>query len=178
MPEWDQLIKEIANDNKYRLICKGITNNKVLREELYSECIVKLFEYKDEVLKAYSEGYLSVYIYAVIYNLWNHKGDVRKFKGKTSPLYMIAEHREMHREYKNELKRNDNKERNLVREAVTELFKKMQSSKEEERLSAQLLWNVCKTNVYTEAQVNNTSRYQINRRISPILKDLKRKLNE
>ena len=91
---------------------------------------------------------------------------------------MIAEHREMHREYKNELSRNDNKERNLIREAVNELYKKMQSATEEERLSAQLLWDVCKTSVYTASQNNKTSSYQINRRISPILRDIKRKLNE
>jgi len=84
----------------------------------------------------------------------------------------------MQQEYRNEVGRNDNKERNLVREAVNELYRKMQSSKEEERLSAQLLWDVCKTSVYTASQVNKTSSYQINRRISPILRDIKRKLNE
>lgn len=177
MPEWDELIERIAKDDKYRLMCKGITKNKVLRQELYSECIVKLFDFKEEVIKADKENYLSVYIYAVIYNLWNDKDKVKKFKQKTSPLYMIAEHREMHKEYINELKRNDNKDKNLIREAVNELSKKMNSVNEEDRLAAQLLWDVCNSNSHTVSIKNNTSRYQINRRINPILKELKRKLN-
>jgi hypothetical protein len=64
----------------------------------------------------------------------------------------------------------------LVKEAVNELDKKMRSRIEEDRLAAKLLWDVCKSNTNTVSKKNGTSNYQVKRRITPILKDLKRKL--
>lgn len=175
--EWDELIESIYISDNYKSVCSRITTNKVLREELHSELILSLYNYKDEVFKAYTEGYIDVYIVSSIHNLWRKRYCVKKFKGSTSSLYMYADNHSNWYGYKEHLLSKDTA-RDMVKKSVNELAKKMKSSDENERLSSQLLWDVCKTNTHKVSKKNNTSDYQINRRISPILKDLKRKIDE
>jgi len=176
--DWMDLKNLITNDDRYKSVCKKVTKNSHLCEELYQESmlIVCLPNMKLRLLEALAGSYLEVFIVGIINNQWLTRFRVKIFKQNTSPYYLIADHSQQinERSYVSDYSR----ERILANRAAIELFKKMKSPDEDVRLAAQLLWDVCKSNSHTVSQENNTSRYQINKRIEPILKDIKRKLNE
>lgn len=176
------LINTITNDARYKSVCKRVTKSSHLWKDLYQDTMVIVCspEMKDRLIKAVDGGYLEVFIIGVINNLWHNKDRLN-----TSTLYLISSKFSLFEsDESNLLEEYDYKElmdielRQKTKQAVNELYKKMQSEQEEERLSAQLLWEVCKSNTHSVSKNNNTSNYQINRRITPILKDLKRKLDE
>lgn len=176
--DWATLKDTITTDNRYKSICKSVTKNSHLWEELYQESmlITCLPNMKVRLLEAVEGGFLEVYITGIIHQQWLTRFKVKIFKQNTSPYYLIADHSQpiTERSFVSDYSR----ERILANRAVVELFKKMKSKDSEERESAFLLWEVCKSNSHTISQEKKTSRYQINKQIAPILKDLKRKLNE
>lgn len=146
-----------------------MTNNSFLWEDLYQETMLTICStpLSDKLNDVNSRGKLKQFIEGVIWKIWSRK------QYKTSGFYLLSNFSTTTLNIKD----SDNT-RDLTKQAVSELFKKMSSDTEEERLSAHLLWDVCNSNTHNVSKKNKTSDYQINRRIKPIIKDIKRKLDE
>lgn len=67
---------------------------------------------------------------------------------------------------------------NISKRAVNELYKKMKSINEDESKSAETLWSVCHSNIYTVSKDKGQTFYKTKKEIEPIIKQLKRKLSE
>lgn len=166
------IVELICNDRRYFSICKDIGGAQHC-QDLYQQTMLQVCEPKtlSALEKAKEGGYLEVFVIGIINNIWG----VRRRPG--SPLYRVTDNKEMWTAYKKDLSVHD-KARRLTEKAVKELSKKIRSRDEDESLAAKLVWKVCESNTHTVSKENGTSFYQIKRRITPVLKDLKRKLDE
>ena len=54
----------------------------------------------------------------------------------------------------------------------------MHSKHEDEAKSAETLWSVCHTNIHTVSKEKGQTFYKTKKEIEPIIKHIKRKLNE
>lgn len=173
LPNNVDLIQTICNDKRYFSICKDVGGSQHC-EDLYQEAMCEIChpKMKERLSKAKEGGYLEVYVIGIINHFWTHRKDPK------NALYRFTDNVEMWTAYKKENLSRHDKARTLTERAVKELSKKIKSENEDESLAAKLVWDVCKSNTHTVSKDNNTSFYQIKRRITPILKDLKKKLDE
>lgn len=171
--EFNELIKSIYEDTRYRGICFQLTKGKHLCDELWHETILALYDSKKEVIKADVEGYLRVYVMGVINNIWGKRQRVRRINGNTSVLYMYADNEAEWSDYKEHLG-STGSERYLVQKAVNELNKKIRDKEE----GAEMLWQVCKTNVWRTSKELGINHMKVKRTTDKILKQLKRKIDE
>lgn len=72
-------------------ICKQIAKRPHLADDLYQEFFLSLCEIKDDRLSNASDGgYLEVFCYGIISNIWGKRHRVKSYKtGSTSPLYEL-----------------------------------------------------------------------------------------
>lgn len=170
------LIKLITEDKRYFSICKDIGGRQNC-DDLYQEFLLAVCSNKTliELEKAKQEGYLEVFAVGIIYNIWGKRKRIK------SPLYKITDNKADNLTIWSAHKKgisSHEKARARSKQAVNELYKKMNSDDEDDRIIAQLLWDVCQKNIHTVSKENNTSFYNIKKRITPILKDIRRKLDE
>lgn len=165
------IIEVICNDKRYFSICKGISGQYC--EDLYQEAMLQIClpEIQGRLEKAQKEGYLEKYVAGIIHNLWKHRKD------PNNALYRITDNVTMWSDYK-KVTDIQNEHRKLLKIAVNELEKKISSKKKEEREAAKLLWKVSQSNVYTVKKEMGCHSRKIVRRISPIITDIKKKLDE
>lgn len=162
----NEIITKIAKDESFKVLCKKITNNSSVWEDLHQDVLLRLLEKQQHTIKAHNEGYLDVYVVGVIYNKWN---DRLREKSK-SKLILVADNYGYWSEYKDYLA--PDKTKHLKHRAVLEVKKQIASGNED----ALLLWRACHSNMYTVSKEENTSFYQIKKKVDPIKKQIKRKL--
>lgn len=172
---FELIITDISNNAKFVNICKKLTKGKNY-QDLWHDVIVKLIEKKLALQK--SENH-EQYVVACIYSTF--LDNLRKSKSRRA--YVFVENYEPsdtkrvstgdeYRLY--EASKAEMEARSIARKAVSELHKKMSEGSEE----ANLLWRAIHTNIHTVSKEENTSFYQIKKKIEPIKKQIKRKLNE
>ena len=85
------IITEILNNEKYKLLCRKISNNSSQWQDLYQEfCLIVL----DEKNKAKWEDVrnLDVYVYSTILYLWRGRYRIKNSSvSNTSSLYLVAD---------------------------------------------------------------------------------------
>jgi hypothetical protein len=156
------VITRIIEDKRFTTLCQSLTKN---HKDLWHDVIIKLIENRTKIEKADSEGYLDNYVFKIIYLEFCH--DIRD-KSK-SKLTFIADNQGLWSDYKTTLEEDNT--RYKVRKAVSELHKIKTPE-------AELLWRACNSNIHTVSKEERTSFYQIKKKIEPVIKQLKRKLNE
>jgi hypothetical protein len=126
-------------------------------------------------------GYLEVFVVGIINNIWGVIADStrpRQKEKENSALYRLSDNGEEWRGHKIAEFDDHKKERVLIQKAVSELEKKLNSKQQEEREAAKVLWSVCQSNIHTVSKERDESFYQVKRRITPLLKNIKNKLDE
>jgi DNA-directed RNA polymerase specialized sigma24 family protein len=175
--KFEELITVISNNNKFVNICKKLTKGEDY-QDLWHDVIIKLIEKKHAFEK--SENH-EQYVVACIYSTF--LDGLRKSKSRTTIRlvgneYLVQDYdldHEQGAEYKFfEATQAEVTARYRGRRAVSELHKKMSESDE----GANLLWRVIHTNIHTVSKEESTSFYQIKKKIEPIKKQIKRKLDE
>lgn len=169
----NKIVVELNSSEDLRILAKKITNNSDFWEDLFQDVLVNLIEKKAYTLEVYNKDGLSGvknYFIGCLYNEWNMRVRLKS----NSRLILIADNHHVWSEYKERLL-PDNTIR-TQQKAVSELKKKIASGEENE--GANLLWRACHSNIHTVSKEEGTSFYQIKRRITPIIKEIKRKLDE
>lgn len=161
------ILTRIASDKRYTVICKRLCDNRDEWKDLLQDTLLKLYEYRHSMIDAEQEGWLYAYVLRTIYSV--HLDSIKKPK---VPLVFTPDYLEVKGYLINEVGRETGKQ------AVSELNRRMQSKILEESESAQVLWRACNSNIHTVSKEEGTSFYQIKKKIEPVIKHLKRKLNE
>ena len=79
----NEIAEEIFRSGRFKALCKSITKNDTLAEELHSEFICKILQNPDLVTNAKD---IDAYCCCIIWQLWNESKRIT-YKGKTSPLF-------------------------------------------------------------------------------------------
>ena len=162
------MLDKIAKDQRFITLCKKLTSNKDLHQDLWQDVLLKLCTKKstlDEVFGKDGEQGVSNYVYRTIYITYI------RFKTKYSYL---ADNEGVWKEYKEYLKQDNT--RYLAIKATSELHKKMLESENKE--AAKVLWAVANSNTHQVSKDLNKSFYQVKKIIDPIKKQITRKLDE
>ena len=166
----NQIIAEIEKNESFKNICKRLAGNRDVWQDLFQDVLLKLYLQKERTLKAKEEDRLDRYVISSIYNHWIDENK----RVKQGDLKYIADNYGLWSEYKERLTHDNS--RYLAIKAVNELKKKIASGEDNE--GANLLWRACQSNIYTVSKEENTSFYQIRKKIQPTIKQIKRKLDE
>ncbi len=167
----NQIVIDINNNDELKGFCKKLTNNSDLWQDLWQDTLITFLTNKEKVLAANERGEVNLYFIGCLFNNWNQR---LRNKSK-SKLILIADNYGVWGEYKDYIIPDNT--RHLSRKAVMEVKKKIAGG-EEEGEAASLLWRACHSNIYTVSKEEGTSFYQIRKKIEPIIKKVKRKLNE
>ena len=176
--KFEELITVIYKDERYLKACKNITNNDHRYFDLWHDTITELYLSKEGVITANNEGSLFPYVIRVILNVWSKRFNVRKIKGNTSNLYMYCDNQENWSEYKEHVKGLSGNERYIIKQAVTELNKKIKSKEQTEAENGQLVWDVCNSNVWQVSKRTGVNHMKIKRTFVKTINQIKRKLDE
>lgn len=169
----NKLIIDLNNSEDLKVLAKKLTNNSDLWEDLFQDVLVKLIEKKHYTLDVFDkDGFkgLKNYFIGCLYNEWN----MRLRSKSKSKLIFIADNYGVWSEYKDYILPDKTRYNQL--KAVSELKKKIASGEDNE--GANLLWRACHSNIHTVSKEEETSFYQIKQKIKPVIKHLKRKLDE
>jgi len=161
------ILTRIAADKRYEVLCKRLCSNRDEWKDLLQDTVVKLYEHRYSMIDAEREGWLYVYVIRTIYSI--HLDAIKKPK---LPIVLTPDYLDVKGYIVNEVGRETGKQ------AVNELNRRMRSKIAEESESAQVLWRACHSNIHTVSKEEGTSFYQIKKKIEPVIKQLKRKLNE
>jgi hypothetical protein len=83
-----EIAEKIFKEGKYKALCRKITSNQTLAEELHSEFILQILEDGDRMLDEAKN--FDFYCVGVIHNIWGKKDRYRITKGETSPLFQYS----------------------------------------------------------------------------------------
>lgn len=176
--KFEDLIKTIYGDKRYLSLCYKISNGSHLSEDLWHICIEEIYKHPDRIVKANDEKYLEVYIVGMLYRLWNQKTIVKTYKKSTSDLYMYCDNEDSWSEYKEHLNKITGDERQAIKAAVNELNKKLKSKEETEVQNAQLVWDVCNSNVWQVSKKNGVNHMKVKRAFIKTINQIKRNIDE
>lgn len=137
-----EIIQKIIQDEKYKGICKKVSNYSYLWEDLLQEFRLIIIgpNKKESLEQAKKENYLEIYCYGIIKNLWLKRNRVKTTKtGQTNPLYQITDNLYDWKDYKNEINTTQRDHEDFGKQAMNELSKLLNSENRKTRRQAHLL---------------------------------------
>jgi len=177
------ILTKISLDKRYIAECKRLHEGRIEYKDLMQDVLLKLTLYKDSCIKAEQDGFLYAYVRRTIYSVFlNEKKrkkimpidiDLERLSHLQDELVDNQEHifNDFHNvAISHELARASD----LARIAVNELHKKI----EDKQKGASELWSVCHSNLHSVSKDTGQTYFKLKKQIEPIIKQLKRKLDE
>ncbi len=177
------ILTRISLDKRYIVVCKRLYGGRDEYKDLMQDVLLKLATYEDACIKAEKDGFLYAYVLRTIHSIFlNDKKkkklqiiDIDYFNNLEAEFNYDAEHNKIitsiyHASVKYELTRASE----LSKMAVNELHKKMAERQD----GANELWSVCHSSINRVSKDTGKSYFKLKKQIEPVIKQLKRKLNE
>ena len=177
------ILTRIATDPRYIIVCKRLYCGRIEYKDLMQDTLLKLADYEQACLKAEKDGFLYAYVLRTIYSIFlNDKKkkklsiiDIDYFHNLEEEFNDSPEHKKIiHGIYQASVKYELSRASELSRIAVGELHKKMIDKQE----GASELWSVCHSSINRVAKDSGKSFFKLKKQIEPVIKQLKRKLDE
>ncbi len=177
-----EILTRIATDQRYIIVCKRLYGGRIEYKDLMQDTLLKLADYEQACLKAEKDGFLYAYVLRTIYSIFLndkkkkklHIIDIDYFHNLECECE-LPEHKKIINEiYQASVKHELNRASELSRIAVGELHRKMTEKQE----GASELWSVCHSSINRVAKDSGKSFFKLKKQIEPVIKQLKRKLDE
>ena len=151
----------VVKDKRYENLCKKLCGNLDEWQDLWQDVLLKLASSKKECYESETDGWWYIYIVRTIYSVYGDKQRKRSVNIIYLPDYDILDDK-------------IDESRDIIKEAVNELHNLMI----EKQKGAVELWSACHTNIHTVSKDKGQTFYKTKKEIEPIIKQIKRKLNE